>query len=390
MILGTPSSQEQQVAPIGFALDDPTSTGSTLRVLTLAIRPQELSRAEPSRSTVHQTLGGAWVDGFGAGLPQISINGHTGWHRFYGGAPGLDNAEDGADRFYALREQVFDRWHQRRERAVKLGMDPSTVRLLFVDGLHETTHVVVPMQFALQRSRSQPLLHRYSISMVAIGSPDDGVLLSTFGTALDPIARGPLLAAGLASMQASTDVITRAIGSVRSWIDKTLGGPALGFMRSSAALFGRVQDAARGVNGIADSLILVARDVARAGQNVFHSVAAVVGIPGQVRARAMEIAAAYRNIFCVLRNAISGASYYEDYRPLYGASNCSSTSGGSLGRFPTSNTFSETATPGAGAVAVPTEARASLSVLASADPVNAPMDTQTMAALMTSAQAGIA
>lgn len=392
MNLGTPSPQTADVAPIGFALDDPTSPAAQLTMLTLMIRPQELSRAEPSRAVVHQTLGGAWADNFGPGLAQITISGHTGWHRFYGTNLGGNQYADGADRFYDLRDRVFARWHDRRDIATKLGMDPAQVRLLFIDGLHKTTHVVLPMSFTLRRSRSQPLLHQYTISMVALGDTGEGLLLPTIPSALDVVARGPLQAAGLASMAASTNKIMAAIASVRGWIDKTLAGPAFAFMQKSAALFGSVQSAIRAGNAVADDLILVARDVARAGQNIFGSFAALASLPGQIKARAMEVAAAYRNIFCVLRNAISGASYYEDYSPLYGTSNCSSTAGGRpVSQFAGANTFAETTASGnAAAAAIPPASRSSLAVLASTDLVTSPMSVATMAPLVSSAAAGIA
>src|SRR3546814_1488395 len=67
---------------------------------------------------------------------------------------------------------------------------------------------------------------------------------------------------------------------------------------------------------------------AQAGVNLFRTVAAVANLPSQIRSRLMQVAGAYSNIYCVLRNALRQQLFYEDYNPLFGASNCSSTSGG--------------------------------------------------------------
>ena len=46
---------------------------------TLLIAPQSYQQTEPNRSTVVQTLGGAFIDDFGLGLKQITISGTTGF-----------------------------------------------------------------------------------------------------------------------------------------------------------------------------------------------------------------------------------------------------------------------------------------------------------------------
>ena len=73
-----PTDQRAGVRPIVFVLDDRQS----LEAVTLPIRPEDLSRMESSRSTVHQTLGqdtAGWVDSFGAALPTCTISGNSWW-----------------------------------------------------------------------------------------------------------------------------------------------------------------------------------------------------------------------------------------------------------------------------------------------------------------------
>lgn len=394
MALGTPSSQAAGVCPISFALDDPTDQDAGMRVVTLAIRPEDLSRQDPSRLAVQQTLGGAWADNFGAGLAQITISGHTGWHRMTGTGretPGQTSNADGLERFQELRDTVFQTWHDRRALAANAGMDPNNIRLVFADGLHKRTSVVAPISFTLRRSRSRPLLAQYQIGLVEL-APDltTGILGTTLPNVFDAALRGPLESAGLKSMLDAVNTITKYANEASHWIDTTIGAPVKAFMTQTAAIYSKVDTAVRSINGVADSLILVARNSARAGQNIFHSIAAIVNLPAQIKARVMDVAAAYRNVFCTLRNAIKTQQYYDDFSNLYGASNCSSTAGGaSLSQFRGTNTFSSIQQAVSSAVQVSTAGNSALAVLASADVVLSPMSPASMTPLIKAAVGGL-
>ena len=54
--------------------------GAVVQSVMLAVRPEDLTRTEPNRATVHQTLGRSvtgWLDDFGVGLPTCNISKHT-------------------------------------------------------------------------------------------------------------------------------------------------------------------------------------------------------------------------------------------------------------------------------------------------------------------------
>ncbi|MEY8688429.1 MAG: hypothetical protein AB9M53_00935 [Leptothrix sp. (in: b-proteobacteria)] len=386
--MGTPSSQQAADCPISFVLDDSTSGGAITSV-SLVVRPEDLSRQDPSRLSVQQTLGGAWADNFGAGLAQINISGHTGWHSIRGsGIRGAD--ADGVQRFQDLRETVFDRWHARRELATLFGLDPNGVKLIFADGLNKTASVVAPVSFTLRRSRSRPLLAQYQIGLVVL-APNLSLspLLSTLPSLIGD--KGPLLAAGLQSMALAADKITAYAGEVNSWVNKTLGEPVRAFMLQTAEVYRRVDTAVRSINGVADSLIGVARDASRAGMNIMHSIAALANIPSQIKARVIDVATAFRSAYCALRAAVSNPRYYEDYNPLYGASNCSSTAGGrGQSQFVGTNTFAGIGgSQLAGGVSITTAGASNLAVLASNDVVSSPMPASTLVPLVTGAAAGL-
>lgn len=152
----SPPPPSQKNRTIGFA--------GTTGIYELTIRPEEITRTEPSRLAVQQTLGGAWIDSFDRGIIQIRIAGTTGWR---GGPPGHGGLS-GEDAFHRLRTQAFIAWHAERAAIVAGGGDPSVVTLVFVDTLDGFTDIVAPKTFVMRRSKSSPLLIRYTIEMLVV------------------------------------------------------------------------------------------------------------------------------------------------------------------------------------------------------------------------------
>lgn len=383
MILAPPTSQKADVRPISFILDD-QATGTPPVSLNLALRPEDLTRGDPSRLNVQQTLGGAWGDNFGPGVPTINISGHTGWR------PAAGTGEDGMARFHSLKNLVFDQWHTLRANAVQTGRDPDLVQLIFADALDEFTVVVAPGQFVLRRSRSRPLLFQYQIHMFVLDQNVDAMrYVSALGLGVNASI---LQQTGLESLTASVNEITGQINNVRGWIDSTLVKPVQSFMNQTARLYGAVRGMIASANGVAGSLISVAQMSAQAGINLFRTVAAVESIPQQVKADLMAVGGAYSNIYCVLHNALRQQIYYEDYDPLFGSSNCSSTAGGRpISSLAGTNPFySAVPTLQPLPVSLTSSAQSGLSTLAANDPVLSPLSTPALRAAVSDIASGMA
>lgn len=383
--LSPPSSQKAGDRPISFLLDNQAG-GAPQAFVDLVIRPEDLSRTDPSRANVTHSLGGAWVDDFGAGIPQITISGHTGWRRVQG------SDEDGLERFKTLRSTVFDRWHELRAENREAGKNPDDVRLIFSDALDDFSVVVAPMNFVLRRSRSRPLLAQYQISLMVVDTAlQNQPYPAQFGyqgaTPANALARQ---ASGLSSLIESVKKITAAIQAVRAWVQTNLVAPVQAFMRFTAELYGAVREAIATGQALVGDLIGVARDTALAGINIFRSIAAVASIPQLVKADLMAIAGAYTNIFCVLRNAVGGNIHYQDYTDLYGASNCSSTAGGRpISPLAGENPFYKVVpTPGPLPLSMTTAAQDSFRSLANVDPVLAPPSMAMLATQLTNIAGG--
>lgn len=367
------TDQRAGVRPISFLLDNMGSLGDPI---TLPIRPEDLTRTEPTRATVHQTLGretSGWVDSFGKGLGTVNISGTTGWH--YNPAVG----RDGFESFEALNELVVHRYSEFKQRAIDSGQDPAGVKLLFVDLLDNFAWSVLPTTFVLRRSKSRPLLLQYNINLQAVSTSIDSPLIAfpELGS----------LAAGLFALGGLSARIAGFIGSVEAFVTKALVfvdralGPIAGvikqFVNFSARVLGAVTTVVQGAqniaNGTANRLIAIATDVARVGINVFRTINSIANLPSDLKATLGKVAAAYNEMACILKNSLRPRQVYEEYSALYGASNCSSTTGGRAPSLYANTNAFELIQPAKGVVLLSSGAQASMASLARMDPVMAPM-----------------
>lgn len=377
MNLTPAKSQKAEDRPISFILDTRTATDE----VTLFIRPEDLVRTSPSRMSVNQTLGGAWVDSFGEGLDSFTVSGTLGWRTSQDG-------QDGGDRLITMREKTYTEWHSQRQLAINSGDDPSEVKLRFVDTLNNYTSVIAPQAFEIRRSKSRPLLASYRISFIALGK-GEGATFLPFG--LPNLSAGADPSGfGLDSLFSSLSEINDAIDSARNFVDRTILAPVQGFMRLSIRVFTEVHGTIQNGLSLADPLINVARSIAHTGMNVFRTMAAVANIPMAAKAALMQVAGAYSNIFCVLKNALKNLPTYENYNPLYGSSNCSSTSGGrppSL--YAGQNPFFAVSPQSSGGVGVSPGAAASLGQFTRSDIVISPMPLPTIGAALNEVTVGV-
>lgn len=320
--MATPTSQKAGVRPISFLLQD-LSNGNDLTSVPLVIRPGDLTRVQPSRATVQQTLGGAWLDNFGPGVSQVNISGHTGWR---GGM-----AEDGMAAFKKLNNTVFTGWHEKRRLAIEAGRDPERVQLIFADLLDDFVYVVAPMSFTLRRNKQSPLLMQYQISMLVLSED-----LVDLKEKLMPPAK--LLDKEIAVPKALS-MLREILGKIRgfaqtvaAFIEGTIGAAVKAFMELTADVLAVVTETVDSLKGsfdiVAGALISVASDLTQAGRNIMSVFASVTSLGTFVKSRLMEIGGAFSYAFCLLSNAFGSVKQFADYSSWFGASNCSAMSGG--------------------------------------------------------------
>lgn len=373
-----PTDQRAGVRPISFVLQNGNSFGEPV---TLRIRPADLVRNEPMRVAVHQTLGrevAGWVDNYGLGLPSVTISGNTGWR--VGGVSGMD----GAAAFERLNNVVMHEFAAMKQWRIQSGLDPAGCKLLFVDMLDNFTWSVVAPQFELRRNRSNPLLYMYNIRLQAISTDVDNPLQ------LLPFTGS--VSGGLRALDTLLDNMESMASSIQGWVggavaavDSALAPVANvvnDFYQTSLRAFHLVNDTVATIQGgaaqVTNRLIGIASDIAGVGTNVFRSISAIASIPGQLKSNLMRVAGAFNEALCILKNSLKPRKLYEDYDNIYGASNCSSTTGGRpASMYANSNIFSMIQSDPA-AIAASGAALGGISAINRGDPALAPMDISEM------------
>lgn len=375
-----PTDQKAETRPIAFRLD--TGLGSVVHV-PLVIRPEDLVSAEPALQTTVKTLGGAFLDDFGRDLQQIRISGHTGW--------GQGNRPDGIEEFKKLAA-VPRQWRESRAKLAKAGINPANARLYYIDDLNEMCVLVAPGQWQLKRSRARPLLMMYDLPLTVLS--DRVQPAATDPLKIDDSGSFSTVKKGLSSLTGSIDSIRSAAGDARSFINGALVAPLHSVMDKSTASMQKVVDVVNGTRGVitdeAAQFAGVARDLALVGRNVFQTYNAIATLPDFAQHQVSAVSAEFANAFCVLGNAFRKGVDYPDYSGIYGASNCSSTIGGSpISPLSGSNPWEILLEPRREVAGVTPDARANIEALKAADPVRFPMSSDELAARATAAMAGI-
>lgn len=373
--LPAPTNQRADVRPISFVLQRGLKFDAPI---TLNIRPTDLTRNEPSRATVTQTLGRGvtgWVDNFGEGIPSLTISGHTGWRSRAG------NGQDGVASFLALNKLIAHEYHAAMQSAIDNGDAPDTIKLIFVDTLNDFVWSVVPMVFALQRSKSQPLLMKYNMQLQALDTNVENPIVPLPVSATTSTTKGlKALNSAIDKLEAYSSTIQ---GIITSAVDGVLGGLSTiavtvkQFLDLSVRLFkvvsGFVESIKDNFSRLGNSLIGIAQGIAQVGVNIMATINAITGLPAQLKAQLIAVKSKFNEIKCVLKNALHPKDGYDDFSALYGASNCSSTTGGSqasaLGNANAFTALQSAISP----VQVGASAASSVGNIARADPVLTPM-----------------
>ena len=368
-----PTDQRAGVRPISFLLN---TAGVLSTPVTLKIRPTDLTRNEPSRVSVHQTLGRGvqgWADNFGEGLPSVVIAGNTGWRA--GGASGLD----GAQSFEQLNKLIVHDYHAAKQLAIDTGLDPSMVKLLFIDMLDDFCWNVAPGPFQLRRSKSQPLLFQYNISLQAVSTNVDNPLMVLPFLGNIPAGLGAL-GSVISKLASIGSTIQGWVSTAVSFVSKALAPIAAiikTFVDVSTSIMGIVVSTVgaikNGISRIANNLIGLASGIAQVGINIFRTISSITSLPGYLKSAISGVAGAFNEAFCILKNSLRPRAVYDDYDNMYGASNCSSTTGGRSASIYSGTSALSLMQVGAGPVSLSSTAMSSISALNRSDPVLAPI-----------------
>jgi hypothetical protein len=355
-----PTPPDQRYLTIAFHL---TGGGMDLD-FALNVRPEDLSVPESSRAEVQQTLGGAWGDVWGKGLPLITLNGNTGWRGAF--------LMSGVDAFFALKTVIFDEWHSRRLKLVQQGQDPNQVKLIYADALNQRTDYVIPMSFVLRRSKGRPLLYNYSIQLKVVGdaSASQSLLDEITGALNNPLR----FLAGIAGLG---DAVIEA-QYIASTVVNTVGAVCSGvasFINIGVGVLQTIGGIASTLNGDFDqagsAILNVGQTYSMAAHNAFSALAADPSLPPQQALPVMQMASLWGGSACLIRNSFNAYPTYPTYDALVGASYCSSTGGGDppSAYGPADNPWEDITPTTAPPIIVTPAAQAAMGSLAAADPI---------------------
>lgn len=289
----------------------------------LSINPEDLTVTEPSRVSVQQTIGNAWVDSFGPGLRTIAISGTTGWRAKHPGG------RDWEAEFISLHDEAFTAWHKHRQYNIDNGLDPDKVDLEFVDSLDGIAVCVVPGQFVLKRNKSRPLLMQYTITMQVLSNIAD----PSAAFALNK-PNQPDKAAAEASFLNSIENLTVAAENYAKIINtyatqfEQLLKPIGDFINKANRIMQAVQNSMMAVDRFFTSIVSVAQKIAQAGRNLFVMLSAIQNFPQKLIGYFQQVGSIFTNLLCLFKNGLKNGLMLQNYNDFYGSSNCSSTSGG--------------------------------------------------------------
>ena len=383
----TTPMQKADQRPISFVLHN-MAFGEPPVEVKLVIRPEDLTRTDTSRLTTTQTLGGAWADNFGPGIPVVQLGGTTGW--------GAAGRPDGLEEFQRLHSTIFVEWHKQRAEVLKAGLDPDLVKLIFLDKLDQFEWVVAPQNFVLKRNKQRPLLSQYQINLTWL-SYDVAESMDALDSLLNADSLSDLELDGLDSMMASVKKIEMFAKDLSGKIGEVLGPIKDAFNRIVTLtakvlnVVNRVIAAGMGVvSTITNGLLGLATSLTRAAANITGIVQGIISVPNRIKAQFQRVFLAFENAFCVLRNIFRRRKFLPNYDSLYGASLCSSTAGGRpISRYDTENPWPVLYPVKTSAVSVSGSASNALSRLSTADPVLAPPTVAMLGADMQSVNNGV-
>ncbi len=120
------------------------------------LNPEEMQQTQPNRVTVTQTKAGAFLDEFGAGVPQIVIKGTTGFKN------GSKDPNSGFNKFIELKNLIGNVMGRVHAGQVISASD----ELYYYNYTDEQYWVTTPIQFDLIRSVARPLMYEYNLQLI--------------------------------------------------------------------------------------------------------------------------------------------------------------------------------------------------------------------------------
>ncbi len=134
----------------------PAGNSGSLVLHTLLVNPSDFAQEEAGRGSVVQTLGGAYVQDFGIGLPTVTLSGTTG----YSTRTSAEGKKlDGYEELINFRARVYRKFLQAN--------DPAHA-MYWYNWEDDEHYEIQPQDFRVQRNKSEPTLYRYEFRFTCL------------------------------------------------------------------------------------------------------------------------------------------------------------------------------------------------------------------------------
>ncbi len=295
-------------------------------IYNFLVNPETVNYDFPSRTTVIQTLGGAVIDTFGAGIPTITLTGTTGWNR-------RDIQTDGFSAFRALYE--FYRFYQNELINPVNNNSKEQVYCVFDDGPSGLDFEVHLQDLKFPRTKQRPLLFPFTLTMKVLdgdrglssGDPDtfdDYVVFFTGGRFRN------LLTARTAEIRAKLDALGQGLNVTPTGFQQIaqVGKDVLDTVDNLVSIgedsLGLVQDSA---NFITQRL----RRVSRAVVGVSRILQTTVNLPSNIATQFISAVnvgmLAFNDINCLLQDFDNSRALRPKVRLITGGDSCAAIIG---------------------------------------------------------------
>lgn len=144
-----------------------TNQGSEL--YQFQVNPSSYEENRPQRTTVFKTREANIVEDFGPDLMTINFSGTTGFRKIQETTRKGRQNLNGAQRLFRLRDLINR--YSNSGMTTEPGQNPNTFEMIFYNHTDDNKSYVVhlaPEGFKVERSESEPLLYRYSISLIVV------------------------------------------------------------------------------------------------------------------------------------------------------------------------------------------------------------------------------
>lgn len=148
---------------VGFLL---TQNGVWISHLILPLNPSTLTFSHPARVTATMTVGGAYYDDFGFGIPTIQLQGHTGWFSTTDGEFNGTSPLDGPTAYDHLYNDIYLKYFELEGSS---NAPNPAVQLEIHCPYENLNYYIKPITgFTLTRDRTNPMVFQYQVSFTVI------------------------------------------------------------------------------------------------------------------------------------------------------------------------------------------------------------------------------